>query len=141
MDLRAASVGTIYSRVPLLYFSLRKRRGSETLSESSGDECSWSDDTAVGFTPPVMSECTAALVLMNLSQQQPRMSAHSVADDDDEEATAAAAPTPDTVAGTCVCPGVERRARIVRWRAHVRVCADLGDKEEGRQDVCACVRR
>ena len=49
----------------------RKRRGSETLSESSGDdECNsgvWSTTSDERSQTPVMSECTAAMVLMNLS--------------------------------------------------------------------------
>jgi len=60
----------------------RKRRGSETLSDSSdeGESYSpWSYSSEERAATPVMSECTAAMVLMNLShaqqnsQQQQRM--------------------------------------------------------------------
>ena len=52
----------------------RKRRGSETLSDSSCDEgeldySPWSSSSERAATP-VMSECTAAMVLMNLSHAQ-----------------------------------------------------------------------
>ncbi len=55
-----------------LYCSGRKRRGSDTLSDSSdeGDYgFSWSSSEERSSTP-VMSECTAAMVLMNLSHAQ-----------------------------------------------------------------------
>ena len=54
-------------------FSGRKRRGSETLSDSSDegelDYSPWSSSSERAATP-VMSECTAAMVLMNLSHAQ-----------------------------------------------------------------------
>ena len=55
-----------------LIFSGRKRRGSDTLSDSSDEgeyAFSWSSSEERSATP-VMSECTAAMVLMNLSHAQ-----------------------------------------------------------------------
>ena len=55
------------------FYSGRKRRGSETLSDSSDegelDYSPWSSSSERAATP-VMSECTAAMVLMNLSHAQ-----------------------------------------------------------------------
>ena len=64
-----------------LFFSGRKRRGSESaLSDSSSDDYFYSmmwgsagsgnvggDENRVCYSPLVMSDCTAAMVLMNLS--------------------------------------------------------------------------
>jgi hypothetical protein len=50
--------------------SCRKRHNSETYSDSSGDEYNsgiWSSGSDDRSATPVMSECTAAMVLMNLS--------------------------------------------------------------------------
>ena len=69
-----------YTKSLLLFsFSCRKRHSSETLSDSSGDyddyypgvgsaNGSSADDDEQGRSQtPVMNECTAAMVLMNLS--------------------------------------------------------------------------
>jgi hypothetical protein len=52
------------------FFSCRKRHSSETLSDSSGDDYNsgmWSSGSDERSATPIMSECTAAMVLMNLS--------------------------------------------------------------------------
>ena len=56
------------------FYSGRKRRGSESaLSDSSSDDYFYSmmwgcmDESSRCYSPLVMSECTAAMVLMNLS--------------------------------------------------------------------------
>ena len=57
-------------RPPLSIFSCRKRHNSEAYSDSSGDEYNsgmWSSGSDERSATPIMSECTAALVLMNLS--------------------------------------------------------------------------
>ena len=51
-------------------FSCRKRHNSEAYSDSSGDDYNsgmWSSGSDERSATPIMSECTAALVLMNLS--------------------------------------------------------------------------
>ena len=58
--------------VCLFYFSGRKRRGSDTLSDSSDEGeygFSWSSSEERSATP-VMGEVSAAMVLMNLSHAQ-----------------------------------------------------------------------